>query len=56
METKYIEFEYNDYHKHEMGSNNFHALKRENCKSVRTYIPGNKLGDSCENQECSKVL
>lgn len=43
METKYTKFEYNEYHKHEMGSNCFHALKKENCKSVRTYIPGNKL-------------
>lgn len=43
METKYIEFKYNEYHKHEMGSNCFHELEEENCKSVRTYIPGNKL-------------
>lgn len=43
METKHTEFKYNEYHKHEIGSNCLHAPKKENCKSVRTYIPDNKL-------------
>lgn len=43
METKYTEFKYNEYHKHETGSNCFHVLEKESCKSVRTYILANKL-------------
>ena len=31
--------------------------KKENCKSIRTYIPASKLWHSyCKNQECSKIL
>lgn len=43
MEIKYIEFEYNEYYKYEMGLNCFYVLKKENCKFVRIYIFGNKL-------------
>lgn len=43
METKYTKFDYNEYHKHEMGSKCFQAPKKENCKSVRTYILASKL-------------